>query len=163
MTHLFTADGADIDAAGRIRHWWTAVDSARFAMIQRRIIRQYDAYTVLDSATHINGSLTFDENLADVGGVELAYAALERALAAHPRRETTDTTAEQRFFLSYARSRVSKSRPEYLRQQVASDGHSPSEARVNGPLSDFVPFCKAFGCTPGDAMMRPDSERVHIW
>jgi putative endopeptidase len=163
MTHLFTADGGDIDARGKIRHWWTAADSTRFAVVQQRIVRQYDAYTVVDSATHVNGALTLDENLADIGGVELAYAALERALANSGPRAARDTTPEMRFFLAYARSRVSKSRPQFLRQQVLSDGHAPSEPRVNGPLSDFAPFAQAFHCKPGDPMMRPSAVRVQIW
>lgn len=163
MTHLFTADGGDIDAAGRIRHWWTPTDSARFALVQERLVHQYDRYTVLDSVTHVNGTLTLGENLADVGGVELAYAALERALGPHKVRHGSDTTPEMRFFLSYAHARVSKSRPEYLRRQLGSDGHAPSMFRVNGPLSNFAPFSEAFGCRPGDPMMRPDSTRVQIW
>ena len=168
ITHLFTADGGDVDAGGRVRHWWTATDSARFAEIQQRMIRQYDAYTVLDSATHVNGTLTLSENLADLGGVELAYAAMERALArrhapARSTRASHDTTPEMRFFLSYARFRVSKSRPQRMRQALESDGHAPSFARTNGPLSDFAGFAKAFGCKPGDPMARPDSVRVRIW
>jgi putative endopeptidase len=163
MTHLFTADGGDIDGAGLIRHWWTPTDSIRFAAIQNRLIQQYDRYTVLDSATHVNGTLTIGENLADVGGVELAYAALERAVAQSSKKAQSDTTPEKRFFLAYAHARVSKSRPEYLRQALANDGHAPSMFRVNGPLADFVPFGKIFGCKVGDPMMPADSMRTQIW
>jgi putative endopeptidase len=165
MTHLFTADGGDIDAQGRIRHWWTAEDSTRFATLQRRIINQYDDYTVtvLDSAIHVNGTLTIDENLADLGGLDLAYAALERSLTTHPRRVQGDTTPEVKFFLGFARGYATKSRPEYLRQQLASDGHAPESARVNVTLSNSAAFAKAFGCKSGDPMVRPDSLRVHVW
>jgi putative endopeptidase len=165
MTHLFTADGGDIDAEGRARHWWTAADSQRFAVIQQRLIRQFDQYTVVDSATHVNGALTLGENLADLGGFELAYAALERALPEKSRRATApgDTTPEMRFFLSYAHFRVSKARPEQLRAAVKWDGHAPSMYRTNGPLSNFDGFAATFGCSPGDPMVRPDSVRVRIW
>lgn len=168
ITHLFTADGGDVDADGRVHHWWTPTDSARFAAIRQRMIRQFDAYTVLDSATHVNGTLTLSENLADLGGVELAYAAMERALARQRPSARTgiasrDTTPEMRFFLSYARFRVSKTRPERLREALTSDGHAPSFARVNGPLSDFAEFASAFDCKRGDPMVRPDSVRVRIW
>lgn len=165
MTHLFTADGGDVDADGRVRHWWTPADSARFAVIQQRMIRQFDAYTVLDSVTHVSGERTLSENLADLGGIELAYAAMERTLARQPRRRAAagDTTPEMRFFLSYARARASKSRPEHLRQTLKSDWHAPSMYRTNGPLSDFDGFARTFGCKPGDPMMRPDSVRVRIW
>lgn len=163
MTHLFTADGGDIDEAGRIRRWWAPADSVRFAAVAVRTVAQYDAYTLLDSATHVNGALTLDENLADIGGVELAYAALERALAGRPRVAPGDTTPEQRFFLAYARSRVSKSRPAYVRHALATDGHAPDRFRVDGPLSDFPPFAAAFRCAAGDPMMRPDSVRVQVW
>lgn len=165
MTHLFTADGGDIDARGAVHHWWTPTDSVRFAAIQQRLIRQFDAYTVLDSATHVNGTNTVSENLADLGGIELAFAAMERTLAKHPRHRYApgDTTPEQRFFLSYARARAFKARPERLRQIVRSDWHAPSKYRVDGPLSDFAGFARAFGCRAGDPMTRPDSVRVRIW
>lgn len=163
MTHLFTAFGGDIDGSGRIHTWWTPTDSARFAVLENRLIRQYSGYTVLGGTVHVNGEYTIGENLADVGGVELAFAALERQLAMRLPRERSDTTPEMRFFLAYARARVSKSRPEYLRRQVASDGHSPSQFRVNGPLADFPSFAKTFGCKPGDSMVLPDSLRTEIW
>jgi putative endopeptidase len=123
MTHLFTADGGDVDARGRVRHWWTPTDSARFADVQARMIRQFDGYTVLDSMTHVSGSRTVSENLADLGGIELAFAAMQRTLAGQPRPVVAarDTTAEMWFFLAYARSRVAKYRPEHLRQVVKSD------------------------------------------
>jgi len=93
---------------------------------------------------------------------------MERALARHPASArsagaSNDTTPEMRFFLSYARFRVSKSRPERMREALKSDGHAPSFARTDGPLSDFGGFAKAFGCRPGDPMARPDSARVRIW
>lgn len=165
ITHLFTADGGDIDGYGRVRHWWTAEDSVRFAAIQQRMVRQFDAYTVLDSATHVSGSRTLSENLADLGGIELAFAAMERMLARQPRPAATasDTTPEMRFFFSYARSRVAKYRAERLRQVVKTDWHAPAMWRVNGPLSDFAGFAQTFGCKEGDAMVRPDGERVRIW
>lgn len=163
ITHLFTADGGDIDGEGRIRHWWNPTDSVRFAVIQQGLVHQYDRYTVLDSNTHVNGTLTLGENLADVGGAELAYAALERALPAQRYREKSDTTPEMRFFLSYAHIRAAKSRPEALRRELEYDGHAPSIFRVNGPLSNFTPFAKAFACKPGDPMVRPDSVRIQIW
>ena len=165
MTHLFTADGGDVDARGAVHHWWTPTDSVRFAVIQQRMIRQFDGYTVLDSTTHVNGTLTLSENLADLGGVELAYAAMERELARHPelRRTRGDTTPEQRFFLSYARVRASKMRPERMRRALETDGHAPPKWRANGPFSDFAGFAKAFGCQSGDPMARPDSARVRIW
>jgi predicted metalloendopeptidase len=165
MTHLFTADGGDVDARGRVRHWWTPTDSARFADVQARMIRQFDGYTVLDSATHVSGSRTLSENLADLGGIELAFAAMQRMLARQPRSVVAagDTTEEMRFFLSYARSRVAKYRPEHLRQVVKNDWHAPAIWRVNGPLSDFDGFAKTFGCEAGSAMLRGEGERVRVW
>lgn len=171
MTHLFTAGGGDIDQAGRIRRWWTTGDSTQFAAVAVRAVSQYNGYSLLDSATHVNGSLTLDENLADIGGVELAYAALVRTLeqrraagsGSDLRPAAGDTTPEQRFFLAYARSRVSKSRPEYLRQSLASDAHAPSQFRVNGPLANYPSFAETFACQAGNAMVRPESVRVRIW
>jgi putative endopeptidase len=161
-THGFDDQGRQYDAQGNLRDWWTADDAARFKARADQVVSMYDAYTVLDSL-HLNGRLTLGENIADIAGVSIAYEALERALGSAPRAPIDGFTPEQRFFLAWAQARRGVLRPEQARLQVATDPHSPSEFRVNGPLSNMAEFAKAFGCKQGDAMVRADSARIRIW
>jgi putative endopeptidase len=132
--------------------------------MSERMIRQYDRYTVLDSATHVNGRLTLGENLSDLGGVRVAYMAMRRALAAGEVPPLLGgMTADQRFFLAYARVYRQVIRPEALRASLDTDVHAPSQWRVNGPLANLPEFRAAWGCREGDAMVLPDSLRAHIW
>jgi len=161
-THGFDDQGRQFDATGNLRDWWTPDDAARFRSRADQVVAMYDAYTVLDSL-HLNGRLTLGENIADIAGVSIAYEAMERALGSGPRAKIDGFTPEQRFFLAWAQARRGVLRPEQQRTQVATDPHSPSEFRVNGPLSNMAEFAKAFGCKQGDPMVRPDSARVRIW
>ncbi|HEU4697631.1 MAG TPA: M13 family metallopeptidase [Gemmatimonadales bacterium] len=164
MTHGFDDEGRKYDAAGNLADWWTAEDARAFEARAAVVERQYSDYVVLDSL-HVNGKLTLGENIADLGGMTVAYYALQRALAAHPeqRRTIDGFTPEQRFFLAYAQARRASFRPEQLRLMVQTDPHSPNEFRVNGPLSNMPEFRAAWGCRAGDAMVRPDSVRAQIW
>jgi putative endopeptidase len=162
MTHGFDDRGRQFDAKGNLRDWWTDADASRYKLRANRVADQFSGYTVLDTL-HLNGRLTLGENIADLGGVAVAYAALEKALAGKPRVKIDGFTPEQRFFLSWAQVWRTLDRPEALRTQVQTDPHSPAEWRVNGPFSNLPEFAKAFGCKSGDAMVRPDSTRARIW
>jgi putative endopeptidase len=162
MSHGFDDEGRQFDAQGNLRDWWTAEDAKRYTERATVVEKQYDAYTVLDTV-HVNGKLTLGENLADVVGVSVAFDAMERALAGKPRTTIDGFTPEQRFFLAYAQARRANVRPEQARLAIQTDPHSPGEYRVNGPLSNMPQFAKAFGCKPGDPMVRPDSLRANIW
>ena len=162
MTHGFDDEGRQYDAQGNLKDWWTTEDARRFEERARLVDEQYSAYTVLDSL-HVNGKLTMGENIADIGGMTIAYYALQRALQGKPRTLIDGFTPEQRFFLAYAQARRSNFRPEQLRLMVQTDPHSPNEFRVNGPLSNMPEFAQAFGCKPGDPMVRPDEKRAQIW
>ena len=162
MTHGFDDQGRQFDAKGNLRDWWTAEDAAKYKVQVDRIIAQYDGYTVLDTV-HVNGRLTTGENMADVGGITVAYAALQKALAGKPRPKIDGFTPEQRFFLAQARIWRQIVRPEESRRRIATDPHSPGRWRVNGPLSDMPEFKKAFGCAAGDPMVRDEAMRVTIW
>ena len=111
----------------------------------------------------MNGALTLGENIADLGGLTIAYYALQRELRGKPRPIIDGFTPEQRFFLAWARNFRERATPEQIRRQVRSDEHSPSEARVNVPFSNMPEFHRAFGCKPGDKMYRPPSDRARIW
>ncbi len=163
MGHGFDDQGAQYDAQGNLKNWWSADDLAKFKQRTTLIANQYDAYTVLDSV-HVNGRLTLGENAADIGGLSVAYAALQKALAGKPRPEPIDGfTPEQRFFLAWAQIWRSNTTPETQRLRVNTDPHSPGRWRTNGPLSNMPEFALAFGCKPGDAMVRPDSVRATLW
>jgi putative endopeptidase len=168
MSHGFDDQGRQYDAQGNLRDWWTPEDATKYKAAAQKLADQFSAYTVIDSSTHVNGRLTLGENIGDLGGLTIAYAALEKALAAKRAKGESipnidGFTPEQRFFLSWARIWREIQRPEAERLQVATNPHSPGKWRVNGPLSDMPEFRQAWGCKEGDPMVRPDSLRVRIW
>jgi predicted metalloendopeptidase len=160
LTHGFDDEGRQYDARGNLRDWWTADDARRFT---ERVARQFDAFVAIDTV-HVNGRLSLGENLADFGGMVIAYDALQQELAAHPTHALiAGFTPEQRFFLAYAQSWRIDTRPEMLRLRAQTDPHAPPRWRVNGPLANMVEFARAFGCRAGDPMVRPDSLRASVW
>ena len=164
MTHGFDDQGRQFDAQGNLRDWWTADDAQRFKDRASRVAAQFDAYTVVDSSTHVNGRLTLGENIADLGGLKIAYAAFERSLAGKPRPAPIDGfTPEQRFFLAWAQIWRAKATDQYLRNQVVVDPHAPAQWRGMAALSNLKEFAEAFECKPGDPMVRADSLKATIW
>jgi putative endopeptidase len=163
MTHGFDDQGSQFDAQGNLRNWWSPSDLAKFKTGTGLVASQFDSYTVLDSV-HVNGKLTLGENLADLGGLSVSYAALEKALTEKGRPPLIDGfTPEQRFFLAWAQIWRQNITPEAQRVRINTDPHSPGQWRTNGPLSNLPQFAAAFGCKPGDPMVRPDSVRPVIW
>jgi predicted metalloendopeptidase len=162
MTHGFDDQGRKFDAVGNLTEWWTPESARRFEERAKGIVRQFSGYVAVDDL-HINGELTQGENIADLGGVKIAYAALQKALAGKPHERIDGFTPEQRFFLSQASAWRGNSRPEALRLQVNTDPHSPAKFRVLGPLSNLDEFAAAFAVPEGAPMRRPKSERVEIW
>jgi len=163
LTHGFDDEGRHYDAHGNLRDWWAPADSATFGRQAELVVRQYDGYVQVDTF-HVNGRLTLGENIADYGGALVGYDALQRALERRGRPGLIDGfTPEQRFFLAYAQSFRAHNRPEGLRTRVTTDPHSPEEWRVNGPVSNMPQFAQAFGCKPGDAMVRDPAVVPQIW
>jgi putative endopeptidase len=163
LTHGFDDEGRHYDAAGNLRDWWTPADSAHFTQQADLVVRQFDGYIQVDTF-HVNGKLTEGENIADFGGVLTGYDALERALQRDGRPGSIDGyTPEQRFFLGYAQSWRVNNRLERLRTRVRVDPHAPERWRVNGPLSITPAFAQAFGCKPGDPMVRSRDSIPQIW
>lgn len=162
ITHGFDDAGRQYDAQGNLTDWWTPESAEKFKARAAGIVKQFAGYTVLDGL-HINGELTQGENIADLGGLKIAYGALQKALAGKPRPTIDGFTPEQRFFLSYATIWRRNYRPESLRLQVQTDPHSPSEFRANGPLSNLDEFARAFSVPDGTPMRRGPGERVEIW
>jgi putative endopeptidase len=163
LTHGFDDEGRRFDPQGNLRDWWTPTDSIRFTEQAQLVVDQFNNYIQVDTI-HVNGKLTLGENLADYGGLMTAYDALERALDRTGQREIIDGyTPEQRFFIAYAQSWRTHTRPERLRTRVKTDPHAPAEWRTNGPVSNMPQFAEAFHCKPGDPMVRPADKIAHIW
>jgi putative endopeptidase len=162
MTHGFDDEGRQYDAQGNLRDWWTKEDADKFNAKAAMVGKQYDAFSPLDSV-HVNGALTMGENLADLGGLTIAYQAYQKTAEAKAGKKIDGFTPNQRFFLGYAQIWRGNIRPEALRQQVQTDPHSPEQFRTNGPLMNMPEFYEAFGCKPGDKMARPTAEQARIW
>ncbi len=163
LTHGYDDEGRHFDAHGNLRDWWLPSDSVHFTHEAQKIVDQFDSYVQVDTF-HVNGKLTLGENIADYGGILTAYDALQRALARDGRPGLIEGfTPEQRFFISYAQSWRSNTRPEAMRNRVTLDPHAPERWRTNGPLSNDPEFAKAFGCKPGDPMVRDPSLVPRIW
>jgi putative endopeptidase len=162
MTHAFDDQGRKFDAHGNLRDWWTANDQAAYARLTAGAVAQFDNYKVVDSL-RINGRQTLNENLADIGGLQLAYAAFERARGNAPRSVRDGLTPEQRFFIAYAQSRRGVFGAAYLRDKVASNNHSPDKWRVIGAITNMPEFAAAFHCAKDDPLVRPESLRVRVW
>ena len=161
MTHAFDDRGRKFDSGANLRDWWTAADKAAFEQRSSRAVAQYDKYVAIDTL-HLNGRQTLSENLADIGGLRLAYAALERSLEGK-QRVAVNYTPEQRFFIAYAQSRRALDGSDYLRDKVMMNVHSPEKWRVIGPIVNMPEFAKAFGCVAGNAMTLSDADRVRLW
>lgn len=164
MTHGYDNEGRQYDAEGNLRDWWAKSDVKQFNDRSAKLVKQYDAIYPLPGL-HINGKLTLAENIADLGGLSIAYEALERALAADPslRKEIDGYTPEQRFFISFAQSWASKEREAYLRQSLTTDTHSPDKVRGYAPQQNLQQFYDAFGIKKGAPMWRDPQERAVIW
>jgi predicted metalloendopeptidase len=163
ITHGFDDEGRRYDAQGNLKEWWTADDAKKFKERAQRVVDEYDGFVAVDTL-HVNGELTLGENIADLGGITIAYYAYQRSLRGKPRPpDIGGFTPEQRFFLGYAQAWRNKLRPEILRLRTLTDEHSPPFYRVIGALSNMPEFAKAFGCKPGDAMVRDESVRAEIW
>jgi putative endopeptidase len=163
MTHGFDDSGRQFDGEGNLRDWWTPDDAAKYKAAAQRVVDQFDQYTVVDDQSHVNGRLTLGENIADLGGLTVAYFAMEKALGNGPRTKIDGFTPEQRFFLGWAQIWRGLQRPETELQNLKTNPHSPGKWRVDGPLSNMPEFRAAWGCKDGDAMVRPDSLRARIW
>jgi putative endopeptidase len=162
ITHGFDDQGRNFDAEGNLNNWWSVEDGKRFKERAKNIINQYNGYIAIDTF-HINGLLTEGENIADNGGLSIAYAAFKKTEQGKSNKKINGYTADQRFFLSAAQVWQKKARRENLISQVMTDPHSMAMWRVNGPVSNMPSFYEAFHVLPTDPMYRPDSLRVKIW
>jgi putative endopeptidase len=162
LTHGFDDEGSKYDAEGNLKEWWTTGTRKRFEERVAVLEEQFNSFVAIDSM-HVNGKLTSGENIADLGGLSIAYTALQHVLDKKPNLQMIDgLTPAQRFFLSWAQVWRRNYRDEALRLQVRTDPHSPGMFRTNGPISNMQEFFDAFGCKDG-TLVRPVAERAKIW
>ena len=162
FSHGFDDKGCKFDAKGNLNNWWTEDDKSKFDARTKVMVNQYNKYKVEDSV-YVNGELTLGENIADFAGLTVSYDAYMLSLKGKEKKKINGFTPEQRFFIGFAQVWRGNARPEFLRQQVVTDPHSPARFRVLGPLSNMPQFYEAFGVQKGDGMYRDDSVRVKIW
>ncbi len=164
ITHGYDDQGRKFDADGNLNSWWSDKDAKEFEARAQKVVNEYNAFEALPGL-HVNGKLTLGENLADLGGVSIAYDALERALARDPskRKLIDDFTPEQRFFISFAQVWRTNIREAETRRLITVDPHSPGRFRAVGPLVNFQEFFDAFGIKEGAPMWRAPELRAKIW
>lgn len=163
MTHGFDDQGRQFDKNGNFADWWTPEDAAKFTALADSLAAQFDAIEVAPGV-HANGKFTLGENIADQGGLRVAYTAYHNALGKGNEGEVIDGfTPDQRFYLSYANVWAGNIREEEILKRTKTDPHSLGRWRVNASLRNIEPFFKAFDIKEGDPMFRPESERVVIW
>jgi putative endopeptidase len=163
MTHGFDDQGAQFDADGNLKSWWTPEDLKNFKERGDCIAKQFDSFEV-EPGLHGNGKLEEGESIADLGGLVIAYAAYQKTLAGKPAPpEVNGFTSDQRFFLGYAAHWPANFRPEAARLRAKTDPHPLNSFRVDAPLSNMPIFAKAWGCAADSKMVRPDAIRCRIW
>ena len=162
LTHGFDDQGRLFDAQGRIADWWTPGDAKVFAGRIKALGAQYNAYEVLPGL-HVNGDLTMGENIADLGGLLIAYDAYHVSLKGKPAPLLDGLTGDQRFYLGWAQVWRLKVRDDNARQRIVSDPHSPPGARTMIPLQNIDAWYTAFNVKPSDKLYRAPKDRVKIW
>ncbi|HEY1986891.1 MAG TPA: M13 family metallopeptidase [Terracidiphilus sp.] len=162
LTHGFDDEGRQYDKDGNLKNWWTREDEQKFTERAQCMVKQYDAIEAVPGV-HLNGKLTLGENLADLGGLWLAWIAwLDKAETAHldMNAKSEGYTPDQRFWIAYAQQWCTQTRPEQLRTQAQGDPHAPDEYRTNSVLQDLPEFAKSFNCKKTDKMVSAAPCRV---
>ncbi|MDP2480541.1 MAG: M13-type metalloendopeptidase [Candidatus Palauibacterales bacterium] len=167
-SHGFDDQGSQFDGNGNNENWWTKADRKKFDARTARLVKQFDGYVPLKDHpdTHVNGQLTLGENIADLGGLNVAYDALQAALEKNPAeasKKIQGYTEDQRFFLAWARVWRGETREKAELVSLNTNPHSPAKFRAIGAPSDMPAFAEAFSCKAGDPMVRSGEEQVKIW
>ena len=160
LTHAFDDEGRQFDAAGNLKNWWSKKDAQEFQVRAKCVSDQYSSYTVVDNIK-LNGKLTLGEDLADLGGVQLAFLAWKAATRDQNLQPIDGLTPDQRFFVGMAQWACGAERPEIKRMNAITNPHSPLEDRVNGVVSNMPDFQKAFSCKAGQPMVR--THMCKVW
>ncbi|MGV3528144.1 MAG: M13 family metallopeptidase [Flavisolibacter sp.] len=162
ITHGFDDQGSKYSATGNLENWWSEEDADRFKERTGKVISQYNLFTVLDSI-HVNGKLTLGENLADLGGLNIAYEAFTKTKQYKEGKKIDGLTPTQRFFINWAQIWRNNTVPETAAQLILTDPHSPGMYRANGPVVNMDAWYEAFNVKPGDKMYVTPENRIRIW
>ena len=162
LTHGFDDEGRQFDAQGNLKSWWTKKDGKEFERRAACVVDQYASYTVVDDIK-INSKLTLGEDLADLGGLVLAWEAWKAHMVGKTLENRDGLTPEQRFFVGFAQWDCADARPEALRVQAKVDPHSPARWRINGVVVNMPEFEKAFACKPGARLVKAAGQHCKVW
>jgi len=162
ISHGFDDEGSQFDSDGNLRDWWTAEDHAKFKAKTDKLVAEYSRFEPVPGF-HVNGELTLGENIADIAGIEIAYKAYIASLNGRAPPVIDGMSADQRFYIGYAQSWLSKTRDAALIEQVKSDPHAPEKYRVNGVVVHMPSFYDAFPVKSGDKMYLRPEDRVTLW
>jgi putative endopeptidase len=162
LMHGFDDSGSRFDAQGQLRMWWTDDDRKAFDARAQKLVDQAGEFVAIGDM-RLNGRVSLGENIADLGGLQVAWLALQEALEKSPQGKLDGFTPEQRFFLGWAQVWRRNWTDAALQLQVNTGPHAPGTFRINGPLSNLAEFKAAFDCKDGDPMVRPGPTRVAIW
>lgn len=162
ISHGFDDQGAQFDADGNLKNWWTDEDKAAFKALTGKLVAQYNAYEPLPGK-NINGELSLGENIADLSGLQIAHKAYRLSLGGKEAPVIDGMTGDQRFFYGFAQIWRSVIRDETLLRQLVAGPHSPGQYRPIGSSSNSDAFAKTFDLKPGDKMYKPEAERIRIW
>lgn len=163
LTHGFDDSGSKFDGDGNLKEWWTKDDRQKFEKLADQLVEQFNQFEVAPKV-FVNGRFTLGENIADLGGLSIAYDALKLYEKDHGKASLIENlNPDQRFFMSWTRSWRNKATVQSLTHQVKSDPHAPGQFRAFAPLLNINGFHNAFGTKPGDAMFKPINERIKIW
>jgi len=162
MTHGFDDQGRQYDADGSLHDWWSKDDADKFKKRADQVVNQYNAFIAVDTL-HVNGKLTLGENLADLGGINIAYEAFKRTKEGQSNTKIDGFTPDQRFFLSWAQVWRGSQRPEAAAQRILTDPHSPEKYRCNAPISNVDAWYAAFNVQPGDQNYKKPEDRIKVW
>jgi len=162
MIHGYDDEGSKFDAQGNMKNWWTEEDRKKFEERTDKLVKQFDEYVVIDNL-RVNGKLTLGENIADLGGLNVAHDALQLALKKTPQKPIDGLTPDQRFFINLAQVWSTQRRPEEVKLLLNTDPHAPAQFRAIAAPSNMPAFAKAFSCKNTDPMVRSGEKQVKIW
>lgn len=168
MIHGYDDQGSRFGPTGNFENWWTPADASGFSGLTDKLVAQFNAYEAVPAADGapaktVNGKLTLGENIADLGGLAVAYDAMKVATEGQPDPNTDGMTRDQRFFANWATVWRRNFTPEELNVRLTTDSHAPANFRAMGAPSNLPAFAAAYSCTPGQPMVREGENRIVIW